>query len=328
MDFNYKLNKYKFKINLTPKNKIYKSKFKYYNNLVGGFKSIDIKYILALKEFIKNHNIQNPLPSKSFIDSSHGIEHMLTVLCHTEKSLESWNLKHPSNQIDEKEQLKVKLASLLHDIDDSKYFGESTGYPNAKKILEETGRSDLTQDDIYDIIRIISWVSSSVNGDTIPNLVQESGKEYLLYPRYSDRLEAIGLIGLARTLEYTLRKNGILFDKETPRAKNKEDLFDRIATQKRYESYSGSSRSMMDHFYDKLLRLGKFPITNKYFESESIQRQNPLIDIALEFGRNSKITQDELKVLIEKYIKKSSQIVTQCLCDKEINDYIKNYDIV
>ena len=40
----------------------------------------------------------------------------------------------------------------------------------------------------------------------------------------------------------------------------------------------------MDHFYDKLLRLGTYPISNRYFDSETRDRIKPLVDFCLEFS--------------------------------------------
>ena len=81
----------------------------------------------------------------------------------------------------------------------------------------------------------------------------------MLFPRYADRLEAIGLIGVERTLEYTLKKGQPLFLEETAKGKTVDEL-NEIATKERYDSYVSKSVSMFDHFYDKLLHLGNFPI--------------------------------------------------------------------
>jgi hypothetical protein len=42
---------------------------------------------------------------------------------------------------------------------------------------------------------------------------------------------------------------------------------------------------MIDHFYDKLLRLGNFPIDNEYFKSECLCRMKPVIEFCLEFSK-------------------------------------------
>jgi HD superfamily phosphodiesterase len=279
-------------------------------------------YITTLSEFIDNHNRQNP---DKQIDESHGITHMTTVLNHTENALVQWS----GDAIGIKEIFKVKLAALLHDIDDSKYFSDDGLYKNAREILENVN-TILLDEDINDIIQMIKWVSSSGNGDSIPDEAIE--KEYLLYPRYADRLEAIGIIGLERTLQYTLHKakkaknakysdeNGfitdipeLLFNSQTAKAKSGDgsgsnksyltDLYDEIATAERYNHYRGKSVSMMDHFYDKLLRLGKYPIRNIYFDIETDKRQKPLEYIAVEFSKRPNISEIELKELMESIIR-------------------------
>jgi uncharacterized protein len=277
-------------------------------------------YITTLSEFIDNHNRQNP---DKQIDESHGITHMTTVLNHTENALVQWS----GDAIGIKEIFKVKLAALLHDIDDSKYFSDDGLYKNAREILENVN-TILSHEDINDIIQMIKWVSSSGNGDSIPD--KAIGKEYLLYPRYADRLEAIGIIGLERTLHYTLNKAKnagkysdeegfktenpeILFNYQTKKAVSSDgsgsnksyltDLYDEISTVERYNHYRGKSVSMMDHFYDKLLRLGKYPIRNSYFDVETAKRQKPLEYIAVEFSKRPNISEIELKGLIESIIR-------------------------
>ena len=324
MEKNIKLNKYKSKYFINKLNKAYNLKYNYYKVLVEGFKSIDIKYIKTLNNFINNYNSKNP---SNYIDSSHGIVHMLTVLCHTEKALQAWNCYHLL-KISTEEIIKIKLAALLHDVDDSKYFPDSFDYENARFILKKAN-PQILEDDINEIVEMISWVSSSKNCDNIPGKVRESGKEYLLYPRYADRLEAIGIIGIKRTLEYTLKikdkgkPNGVLFNEKTERVTDEVDLFNRVATEDRYKRYKGSSDSMIDQFYDKLLRVGNYPIRNIYFDTECKMRQQPIVDIVLKFGREPNITENKLQHIIEEYIEKSKTLDTKCLCDIEVEKYIK-----
>jgi len=47
---------------------------------------------------------------------------------------------------------------------------------------------------------MISYVSFSDNGNTIPDRAHKSPE--FLWPRYSDRLEAIGAIGAVRCWQY------------------------------------------------------------------------------------------------------------------------------
>lgn len=274
------------------------------NDIINEFYKDIYKYIYNLNKFIILNNKENINNPKQIIDESHGLLHMLIVLYHVSIALSTFKF---SNDISEKEKIKIQLAALLHDIDDHKYFPNNKNYNNARKILVETRKNEneLSNDDIDDIIEMISWVSSSINGDFIPK--KAIFKEYLLYPRYADRLEALGIIGVKRALQYTLKQQkegnpkGILFDIYTPKARDEIRLWD-IASDFRYREYTGTSKSMIDHFYDKLLRLGKFPIRNIYFDKETYKRLQPLIDITLYFGTTDNITEKELKEYIEDYI--------------------------
>ena len=182
--------------------------------------------------------------------------------------------------------------ALLHDADDAKYFPDTANYENARKILSTD--QTLSAEAVETIIMMISLVSTSKNKDTIPDGLAI----WMLFPRYADRLEAIGLIGVERTLEYTLKKGQPLFLEETAKAKTVDEL-NAIATKERYDSYVSKSVSMFDHLYDKLLHLGNFPIRNKYFDQECDKRMQPLIDLALVFGRSEDgMTAEEVQTFI------------------------------
>lgn len=321
----YKLSKYQSKNN---SNQVYRIKYNYYKNMVGGFNSVPFQFVETLDSFINSYNedakkINNLLQpneikklGRKIIDPSHGLEHALMVLCHAEKALEAY--KKNGGEISEQDELNVKLATLLHDIDDHKYFKNNTNFENARQILKAAG---LDNDNIEEVVKMISWVSSSINGDRIPEEVSNSGKYYMLYPRYADRLEAIGIIGLGRTLDYTLTQNAPLsIDKEPNPDMTIEKIYSDIATPERYASYSGESRSMMDHFYDKLLRLGKYPIRNEYFDEQCTLRQKPLEDIAVRFEQQGTISEDEVR----EYIKDNEHIGTTCSCNSEVVKYIKD----
>jgi uncharacterized protein len=182
------------------------------------------------------------------ICGSHNLTHMVQVTMHAKHAL----LEYPY-ELNNDEKLEVLLASLLHDIDDLKFFPNNKNYENANKILKTI---NITENSINNIIKMISLVSSSKNGDIIP----ENIKEYFLYPRYADRLEAIGIIGVKRCYQYTQTTKMPLYLETTLRPKDENDLWNNIATQTRYRKYNGISMSMIDHYYDKLLRLSKFHI--------------------------------------------------------------------
>ena len=208
---------------------------------------------------------------------SHDLNHMVTVLMHAKNALLEYN---KLDTITNTEKLEVLLASLLHDADDAKFFPNNKNFENATNILIKLNIPD---NSIDNIIHMISLVSASKNGDNIPENLKD--KEYYFYPRYADRLEALGVIGVKRCYKYTQTIKNPLYTNTTLRPKNKEDLWNNIATEERYNNYTGKSVSMIDHYYDKLLRLGKFPIKNNYFDKICDTRNKVLVDIVLEFGK-------------------------------------------
>lgn len=53
---------------------------------------------------------------------------------------------------------------------------------------------------ISNAVQMISYVSASGNGNSVPPECEQA--PYLLWPRFSDRLEAIGTIGMVRCFQY------------------------------------------------------------------------------------------------------------------------------
>jgi uncharacterized protein len=209
--------------------------------------------------------------AKHSVCKSHGIGHAKMVMMHAQRALRSSKLK-----ISESERLAVLLAALLHDADDRKFFPRNHNYENARDILK-TVCSELEAR----VVTMIGYVSAAKNGDTKPEESKES--PWVLYPRYADRLEAIGWIGVVRCWEYTLSTSRPLFTENTPVAKNKDELW-KIATVERFTEYKGNSASMVDHYYDKLLRIGLFESGNSYLDDEAAKRQEQPIALCLKFG--------------------------------------------
>ena len=91
-----------------------------------------------------------------------------------------------------------------------------------------------------------------------------------------------------------------LYLESSPKPTTEEEIW-ALATEERYNSYNGKSLSMIDHYYDKLLRLSVFPIKNKYFDIECAKRRQPLIDFLLYFGQKGSITFDEVEEFISEH---------------------------
>ncbi len=222
---------------------------------------------------------------------SHGLAHALDVLRIVRRALRCCTYALTPAQ-----RLAVQLAALLHDADDLKNFPESTGYQNARAVLAKLSAQlggeqpePLPGDLVELVIRMIGWVSASTNHDAIPT--EAGSAPWLLYPRYADRLTAVGWTGVYRCWKYTLGVARPLFTPETPRATSEEDLWERIATRDRYAAYHGVSPSMIDHYYDKLLHIGLplLELENAYLRGEAKRRSAPLVEVALTFGREGKL---------------------------------------
>jgi len=218
---------------------------------------------------------------------SHGMTHCMVVLGHMEKAISSaGNLE---KILTPELALTLKLAALLHEADDHKYFKNST---NAKDILEEVLPADDHKNKIIsDVEEMISYVSASSNGNTVPTIARSNPT--FLWPRFCDRLEAIGVVGAVRCYQYNRETTAPLMLDSTPRPTDEQAMWAQV-TQARWMKYQqgGNSASMMDHYYDKLLQIAHFDpavVSNSYLQGEAAKRVKPLVEICLEFGRTGEV---------------------------------------
>lgn len=211
-------------------------------------------YIIAFESFMKSQQICK----------SHDFSHACAVMENARMAI----INEPLT-LYQKE--AILLAALLHDADDKKFFPNNKNYENMRQIL-----FDKNQQFVDLVAEMIDLVSCSVNGD---RMVEE---EWKLIPRYADRLEALGVIGIKRCYEYTKTVNNPLILPDTLCPTNIEQLWT-IASVARYKAYNGKSRSMIDHYYDKLLRLGDFPIKNEVLKQRAQSQINVMAMFVLEF---------------------------------------------
>lgn len=197
------------------------------------------------------------------ICKSHGYDHMIAVMNNAIEAVKELDIPDIDKEA-------ICLAALLHDVDDHKFF-HTENYENARKILDGHPRTDL-------VIEMIDLVSSFKNKDHIVS------PEWKMIPRYCDRLEAIGEIGLERVIQYNTTMNRPTHVSTTIAVYTQEEL-DAVVTEERYESYNGNSNSMIDHFYDKLLQI-KFPIHNKYIQRIAAQRKQIMANYVLMYWHN------------------------------------------
>ncbi len=128
----------------------------------------------------------------------------------------------------------VRLASLLHDVDDPKLFS-TADYGNARSFMGSEGIDPGTQEHIIDIIRNLSFKGSDT---AVPKTLE--GR----IVQDADRMDAIGAIGIARAFAYGgSRGRSIHIPDERP----KENMS--------AEEYFANKGTSINHFYEKLLLL-------------------------------------------------------------------------
>ena len=128
----------------------------------------------------------------------------------------------------------VRLSALLHDVDDRKLFGDN-GYRNARSFMDSESVDPVTQDRIVRIIGQISFKGKdSVEPDTLEGRIVQD----------SDRMDAIGAIGIARAFAYGGSKGRAIY---IPGDGPKKDMSE--------EEYFANQGTSVNHFYEKLLLL-------------------------------------------------------------------------
>lgn len=165
-------------------------------------------------------------------DASHDFAHIERVLKNAEEILQKEGTANGE---------VVRLAVLLHDIDDAKYQRE--GQLTASDILRTIGSSDdLSQ-------RVLACIDSvSFSGGNTKELTSIEGA----IVRDADRLDAIGAIGIARTFAFGGARGRNLYDaSETVREEMSE------------AEYRGKETASITHFYEKLLLLKELMVTEE-----------------------------------------------------------------
>lgn len=136
----------------------------------------------------------------------------------------------------------VKLAALLHDIADSKFYPDASGGdeeigPNTARTFLET--QYVSNEIIEHVIQIIK--NCSFKGG---NFEKQFTSKELEIVQDADRLDALGAIGIARTFNYGGFKNRTIYDPAIAPKLNMSK-----------EEYKKSEAPTLNHFYEKLLLL-------------------------------------------------------------------------
>ena len=169
--------------------------------------------------------------------SGHGMDHVDRVL--------KLAVTFAENERADKE--IVTLATLLHDVDDYKIFGEEHAKKllNANTILDKYNIADETKSNVLNIIRSMGYNKyvEGVRPDTLEGMIVSD----------ADMCDAIGSIGILRTHAYALSKGNVFFDKDM-QPENESINAAEYKTSKNSHS--------VQHFFDKLLRIPAILMTD------------------------------------------------------------------
>ena len=130
-----------------------------------------------------------------------------------------------------------QLAALVHDlVDDKLVAGEGLALAEVRDLLTRVGVAANQTDQVLTIIQSISYKGGNQNHLVLSlegQIVQDA-----------DRLDAMGAIGVARTMAYSGHHQRIIHDPEVAVRQN--------MTLDQYRSHQGTA---ITHFYEKLLLL-------------------------------------------------------------------------
>jgi uncharacterized protein len=161
----------------------------------------------------------------SFDHSGHNFSHIERVVKNAEMLI-----KHEGGN-----RKIIITACYLHDIIDTKLFDDIE--KQKEKIVNVLVNSSYFPAEIEEIFEIIESVSfSKGNINDVDNLNLEIVRD-------ADRLDALGAIGIIRTIEYGASKKREFYTEENLSRSLDEVKFNR------------STETTLSHFYDKLLKL-------------------------------------------------------------------------
>ena len=155
----------------------------------------------------------------------------------------------------------VALASLLHDIADSKFHdgNEALGPHIAAEFLQSLGVDPVVINQVTDIIKGISFKNTFSGNKAGQQSIE------LQVVQDADRLDAMGAIGIARAFNYGGYKNRPLYDPAIePNLKMTK------------EQYKHSENPTINHFYEKLLLL-KDQMNTETGKTMALARHNYMV---------------------------------------------------
>jgi len=158
-------------------------------------------------------------------NSGHGYQHAIRV----------YNNAKEICEIEGGDEKIIFTSALIHDCIDKKLFDN---YEERIEIVKNfLGKQKYSKKEIDEIIYIITNISWNSGENAELNSLNAK------IVRDSDRLDAIGAVGIIRTIEYQNSRSRNFYDEENLKFENGEVKFDKI------------TNSTLSHFYEKLLLL-------------------------------------------------------------------------
>lgn len=159
--------------------------------------------------------------------SGHDFDHIKRVVKNAEKILEFE--KEANTEV-------VLLSAILHDVDDYKLGGDGG---NLERFFKINKVDDELQSKIREVIENISF-NKSGEKPCFVNIEQKIVSD-------ADKLDAMGAVGVCRTVMYSAVTQRTLFDENVLPEKN--------LSKEEYKNKNRMSNHSINHFFDKLLKL-------------------------------------------------------------------------
>ena len=194
--------------------------------------------------------------------SGHGMDHINRVINISLDLIKDTNI----------DKNKVILIAWLHDVDDYKLVGldNSLELTNAKRILNKYVKDKSLASFILDSIKTIGY-SKRLDGIT-PNSIESK------IVSDADMLDAMGALGIVRSIEYNTSKNRLIFNSL---------LFPNTnLSSKEYKEKNDST--VINHVFEKLLKLKNLMLTDNAKE-EANKRFDFMVIFLKEYFRELKL---------------------------------------
>ncbi|PIC77866.1 phosphohydrolase [Sporosarcina sp. P19] len=165
-------------------------------------------------------------------DASHDLDHIDRVMKNAEKILAT------ESGADE---LVVRLAVLLHDVEDAKY--KEVHEATTVELLEKIGATQQITDNVISAIDSVSF-----SGGNAKDITSIEGA----IVRDADRLDAIGAVGIARAFAFGGARGRKLYDQQEEARKDMS-----------VSEYRKKETATVTHFHEKLLLLKELMVTRE-----------------------------------------------------------------